>query len=1216
MSTPSSPQAPGGPNPPSQRVKEVANYEILGKLGQGGMGAVYKARQKSLDRIVALKILPPSIAKDTTFCERFQREARASAKLNHPHVVQGIDVGKDPVSGLWYFAMEYVDGPTLKKVLEEQKVIPEERALAIIRQVAQALEAVAAHDMVHRDIKPDNILLTQRGEAKLADLGLAKQMHEDASLTQSGQAVGTPYYMAPEQVRGAATEIDIRTDIYALGGTLYHLVVGHPPYQGQTGAVIMSMHLTEPVPSARKANPAVSEACSRLIEKMMQKKREARIQTPAELIKQIDKAINKEVTEGPHVPIRHTTGPRQPVGERRHEAEETQGGKNTLLYVGGAAAALIVLALAFKGGGKPEKVAQNDTKKPPAQPVAERPAEMKGPPAGATQQPIAPVAKTPPKPAVDPAELFKAAQEFEQKNADAFDDITQRYRRAAQAAKGTPAEAEIQDKVEDALAALQTRQSAAAETAFKNIEEKAQAAAAEGNYDAALALLQNLPPRFAEVLKERAGEKSKALHQDAEGKISVIVKKVEEFSANIEPGQGLKALEEAEKITYAPTANIVASLKKKLNDELANEGELKKKKEAIAAVKQLAQSLQNFDKAVLETKDLKAALQIAQEAAKDPAITRNEQVDAVAKAMVEVAGAFDDKEKFEQAGLSELKGKNVELELSSGKVVKGKIAKVQDGVISLEIAMAGVVAVQPVKIADLTEAQRKKTLPSYSPQSDPQRVALAYMRIQNKDAQGALENLVLCENYPLAAHCRQHVQRLQQEKEAALAEAAAPAAWGEIQLRSTPQKLTDADAKLLQEKIVKFETAFGKTQFAATIKDKLAAVKQKVNAAAAGTNLLKNGDFEQGTESWQVGEGAKIDAMDERPHGGNTALQFTILPDSRGILSQELTLEPGVQYKFSAWMRIIKSGDAGRAVLTYQEGRGRGDTTQQSLVARSDWARTEMVFTPQRGNVQVEVYIRNRGATPIVVAFDDLEVIKASSAASLAQSQLPPVNVPDAFKQMGMVFWASPTVCPQGTTREFTTNTVPNEHGKVSVVQELAGKHMSFASSYLNYPASPAVKNISATGSAFVWVRIDRPVGSWAGLLCRGDRAHVDFTLMLKSDHRMIFFANYPENRFSEEGRNSFTTKKPLPQNKWVMVGATWDAKSLSLWINGERDAVYPFSEPPLRRDFPEFVSVGADPGGSVEYFNGSISGAAIFNRALTELEVKSLVLISGVGSK
>ncbi len=384
MSTPTdpSPTAPGGStNATPSRIKEIGGFEILGKLGQGGMGAVYKARQKSLDRVVALKVLPPSIAKDAVFTERFQREARASAKLNHPNIVRGIDVGKDAATGLWYFAMEYIDGSTLKKVLDEQKIVTEERALAIIRQIALALETVNAHGMVHRDVKPDNILLTKDGEAKLADLGLVKQLNnEDGSLTQSGQAVGTPFYMATEQIRGAAAEIDIRTDIYALGATLYHLVVGAPPYKGLTTAAIMSMHLTDPVPNARKANPDVSEACSRLIEKMMQKKREQRVQTPAELLTLIDKASRGEVA----------TGLRQAASARLHEVASKN---RKLLYAASVVAVLVVLAIALKWTGKFEWVAKANPKPAPLSNAEHPQAETGG---SATPNPkTAPATSTP-----------------------------------------------------------------------------------------------------------------------------------------------------------------------------------------------------------------------------------------------------------------------------------------------------------------------------------------------------------------------------------------------------------------------------------------------------------------------------------------------------------------------------------------------------------------------------------------------------------------------------------------------------------------------------------------------------------------------------------------------------------------------------------------------------------------------------------------------------
>jgi serine/threonine protein kinase len=362
----------------SQALKEIGGYELISKIGQGGMGAVFKARQKSLDRVVALKVLPPSVAKDAKFIERFQREARACAKLNHPNIVQGVDVGKDDATGVWYFAMEFVDGPSVLKLLKSDGPMSEERALEIARDIAKALECAAGQGIVHRDIKPDNILLTENGDAKLADLGLARQMNADnASLTQSGQALGTPYYMAPEQVRGRSDQCDIRTDIYALGGTLFHMVAGQPPFSGETSAVIMSKHLTDAAPKASRVNPDVSEECSRLIERMMQKEREKRVQSPRELIEQIERVLRGETT-GPKPMVKGAA-----VSRRKKEVVETPKSSHMPLILGGAALVVViaVVALMRGGGGTPEtkKLPESSVVAEVSQPQTPRPAPPANP---------------------------------------------------------------------------------------------------------------------------------------------------------------------------------------------------------------------------------------------------------------------------------------------------------------------------------------------------------------------------------------------------------------------------------------------------------------------------------------------------------------------------------------------------------------------------------------------------------------------------------------------------------------------------------------------------------------------------------------------------------------------------------------------------------------------------------------------------------------------
>jgi len=248
------------------------DYEILAELGSGGMGKVYRARDLTLERLVALKTLAPQFGSDAGFVQRFLKEARAAARLNHPNIVQIYDFGQ--VDETYYLAMEYVDGHSLGAYLRRGH-FGERDALLVVRHAARALAVAHAEGLVHRDIKPDNLMLTSKGEVKLVDLGIAKRVDEDQSLTQTGQAVGTPHYISPEQIRGSR-DIDARADIYSLGATLYHLVTGHTPFPGSSGALVMSMHLVQPLADPRTYVPALSEGICRVIRKMMAKSRDER----------------------------------------------------------------------------------------------------------------------------------------------------------------------------------------------------------------------------------------------------------------------------------------------------------------------------------------------------------------------------------------------------------------------------------------------------------------------------------------------------------------------------------------------------------------------------------------------------------------------------------------------------------------------------------------------------------------------------------------------------------------------------------------------------------------------------------------------------------------------------------------------------------------------------------------------------------------------------
>ncbi len=215
------------PPTPAELAPYFPELEILALIGKGGMGVVYKARQKRLDRLVALKILAPAFGQDPAFAERFHREARAMGMLNHPHIVAVHDFGQ--TNGLYYFVMEFVDGVNLRRPLEMGKLSPEQ-ALAIVPQICDALQYAHNAGVVHRDIKPENILLDKSGRVKIADFGLAKLtgQTQDVTLTGAGQVMGTPHYMAPEQLEHPQA-VDHRADIYSLGVVFYQMLTGELP---------------------------------------------------------------------------------------------------------------------------------------------------------------------------------------------------------------------------------------------------------------------------------------------------------------------------------------------------------------------------------------------------------------------------------------------------------------------------------------------------------------------------------------------------------------------------------------------------------------------------------------------------------------------------------------------------------------------------------------------------------------------------------------------------------------------------------------------------------------------------------------------------------------------------------------------------------------------------------------------------------------------------
>jgi serine/threonine-protein kinase len=269
----------------AKQQQQIPGYQILGKLGKGAMATVYKARQVSLDRIVAIKVLPKRFSENPEFVDRFYREGKAAAKLNHANIVQAIDVSE--ADGYHYFVMEYVDGFTVHDRLAKNQRYSEKEALDIIIQIADALVHAHARGLIHRDVKPKNIMITTDGVAKLADMGLAREVG-DTRLAQSeaGRAYGTPYYISPEQIRGEV-EIDFRADIYSLGATFYHMVTGRVPFDAENPTAVMLKHLREQLTPPDHINPELSIGCAEIIEAMMAKDRNDRYQSTQELLEDL-----------------------------------------------------------------------------------------------------------------------------------------------------------------------------------------------------------------------------------------------------------------------------------------------------------------------------------------------------------------------------------------------------------------------------------------------------------------------------------------------------------------------------------------------------------------------------------------------------------------------------------------------------------------------------------------------------------------------------------------------------------------------------------------------------------------------------------------------------------------------------------------------------------------------------------------------------------------
>src|SRR4051794_11262757 len=274
-----------------RETSQIPGYQLICRVGKGAMATVYKARQVSLDRIVAIKVLPRRMSESKDFVDRFYKEGKAAARLSHNNIVQAIDVGCSP-KGYHYFVMEFIEGKTLYDMMQspphgDGHRFSEAEALDIMSQMADALAHAHVRGLIHRDVKPKNIILTPEGVAKLTDLGLARASDDkDAAESEAGKAYGTPYYISPEQIRGDV-DIDFRADIYSLGATMYHLVTGRPPFDGETPSAVMHKHLKQALIPPDHINTGLSAGIGEIIEVAMAKNRDDRYHSTGDMLEDL-----------------------------------------------------------------------------------------------------------------------------------------------------------------------------------------------------------------------------------------------------------------------------------------------------------------------------------------------------------------------------------------------------------------------------------------------------------------------------------------------------------------------------------------------------------------------------------------------------------------------------------------------------------------------------------------------------------------------------------------------------------------------------------------------------------------------------------------------------------------------------------------------------------------------------------------------------------------
>ena len=328
----------------------AGRYELIEKIGEGGMAIVYKGKDRLLNRYVAIKILRPEYTKDEEFIESFKRESQASARLSHPNIVGVYDVGKE--GNIHFIVMELIEGKVLSEVIKEKGRIEYKEAISIIRQVASALSLAHKNQIIHRDIKPHNILITNTGVAKLADFGIAKAVSAATIVGGNNKIMGSVHYFSPEQARGSY--VDERSDIYSLGIVLYEMLTGKVPFDGDNPVSIALMHINDPMPSVTKEVPGIPPQLEKIVNRATEKYQSNRYKDVDEMIRDLDdiefitKVMGKDVfvvdsnNESNHYPQEKQERYKETERRKPEPQQSKEKNKVTMFIIAG----VVVIAIA------------------------------------------------------------------------------------------------------------------------------------------------------------------------------------------------------------------------------------------------------------------------------------------------------------------------------------------------------------------------------------------------------------------------------------------------------------------------------------------------------------------------------------------------------------------------------------------------------------------------------------------------------------------------------------------------------------------------------------------------------------------------------------------------------------------------------------------------------------------------------------------------------